>query len=492
MIEILSRHLDDQEKNLQNERIVEVVLSILGNCTFNNYKISCLSFDHKIIDHLLIILNSSENSSILSKSCRLAGNLAQFETIALSLQQKGIALSISNCLQEDANLGVLTMAIRVIRLMWNAKKFRYEILSFGSIYKIMVILHKVLHTEDEGIACKENESESIVILKRKNEPDRAISKEKLSLMIEKMDKHDVEINYEITRPESPKSSKFVLPTEKDKLELVTGIIKCLISLTAASSSQVARSVYADGFGIACLLFLANDCSKLRPTSLNIISNLSANPFAQEFLGINNDLVSNAAALLLNSDDLEKPLDSCESRFCLNILCFSSENACNRLKLRRSGVFRSLLLTANTSTCNREKAMLIFMFYQFRFDQLSLDTLIENGFINVMVKILGNLVETKEVDHIKFDDPSLDEERKDEQKSKQKKRPHIETNFGFNNSSIQKMMRYDPGSPSSSSSGYGSNQQFSPSRSSGYSPINSPMRYDDEVIFLIFMYSLPPF
>lgn len=384
-------------------------------------------------------------------------------------------MSTSNCLSDDAMPSVLTMAIRAIRLLWNSKRFRFEILSFGSIYKIMVILYKLLKNKNEKSQESKEES-NFVILKREHEPDRAISKEKLSNMLEKMEKHDVEINYEISKPER-KDETFNMPMEKDSLDLVAGILKCLLSITAMSSSQVARSVYADGFGISCLMFLADDTNKYRSMSLKIISNLSSNTLAQEYLAINNDLISNVSNLLLNSDQLEKPLDINEQKYCINILCLSSENACNRGKLRRSGVFKSLLLIANSTTCDKELALLIFTFYQFRFDQLGLDTLLTLGFIDVMIKVLADLIDKKEVDHIRFDDPSLDDERKEEMKQKQKKRSMVDQPSSFN--CFSKYMRYDPGSPSSSSSGYASAQQFSPSRSSGYSPFNSPSRSNQD-------------
>lgn len=480
---------NEEDSSEWNDKILEVILSILGNCTCNNEncanqvksavtfpcsstKITFQAFESNITITLVSIVNKSDNSSILGKACRLIGNLSQFQKIAFELQSKGIALSTSNCLSDDASPAVLTMAIRAIRLMWNSKRFRFEILSFGSIYKIMVILFKHLKNNNEKVEEPEPESD-FVILKRQHEPDRAISKEKLSLMIEKMEKHEVEINYEISRPEK-KDDTFNMPLEREKIELVSGVLKCLLSITATTSAQVARSVYADGFGISCLMFLAGETSKYRSMSLKIISNLSSNSLAQEYLAINNDLVVDVSNLLLNSDDLEKPLDLSEIKFCINILCLSSENACNRAKLRRSGVFKNLLEIANTSKCDKELSLLIFMFYQFRFDEVGLENLLKLGFINVLIKIMADLIEAKDVDHIKFDDPSLDDERKEEQKQKQKKRSMVEPPAAFNN--FSKYMRYgDPGSPSSSSSGYASNQQFSPSRCSGYSPFNSPTR-----------------
>ena len=490
MIELLVLRNEEESSEIRG-KIIEVILSIVGNCTCKNE--SCAiqvisikefvllkklltkhfqqAFEANVIDNVISLMNNSENSSILTKACRLIGNLAQFEKIAIALQSKGIALSTSNCLSDDANSSVLTMSVRAIRLMWNSKRFRFEILSFGSIYKIMVILYKLLKKTERSEE-PEPESDFVILKGRNNEPDRAISKIKLNNIIEKMEKNDVEINYEIKKPEK-KDDSFAMPADKENIELVSGILKCLLTITATSSTQVARSVYADGFGISCLMFLADETSKFRASALKIISNLSSNTSAQEYLGTNNDLVSNVSSLLLNSEQLEKPLDFNEKKFCINIICLSSENACNRGKLRRSGVFKSLLAIANTSNCDKELALLIFTFYQFRFDQLGLDAFLELGFINVLIKVLGNLIETKEVDHIKFDDPSLDEERKEEQKIKQKKRSIVELQSSFN--SVSKYMRYDSGSPSSSSNGY----QYSPSRSSGYSPFSSPSRsYQD--------------
>lgn len=421
-------------------------------------------------------MNRSESAAILSKACRLNGNLAQFPKIAFVLQSKGIALAVSNCLTEDASSGVLVMAVRVIRLMWSVKKFRYEILSYGSIYKIMVILFKKLKSA-EKLEKVEPESD-VVILKRQHEPDRTISKEKLSLMIAKMEKNEVEVNYEIKKPERRTNDAFALPADKETLELIAAILKCVLTITATTLPQVARSVYAEGYGILCLIFLAGKTCKYRAMSLQIISRLSSNAQAQEYLAVNNDLITEVADLLLNADTLEKPLDDAERKFCINILCLSSESACSRGKLRRSGVFKSLLHIANISTCKKELSLLIFTFFQFRFDQLGLDTLLQLGFINVLIRILDHLMEEKEVDHIKFDDPSLDEERKEEQKQKQRKRSLAEPPVNFN--SFSKYMRYDScGSPGSSSGDYTYVPPFSPGRSSGYSPVSSPSRsYQD--------------
>lgn len=470
LMKILSKiQLDDSDNQAsQNEKIIEVILSILGNCTYKNEKCANQAFENNISEVIIAVLNNNtDNNSIMTKACRLIGNLAQYQKIALNLQSKGLALSVSNLLSEEGSRSMLTMAVRIIRLMWQSKRFRFEIISFGSIHKVMTILYNVL--KSECVSDPEVDS-NVIILKRRNEPDRTISREKLGSMIEKIDKQEVEVTYEIQKPPKRKSIELQLPEDKDSLDLVSGIIKCIHTLTESSSSQVARSICADGLGTECLTHLSGENSKHRAMSLNILSNLSTNTLSQGYLAVNNDLISNVANMLLNAENLDHPLDEREKKYCLNILCFSSENACNRGKLRRSGVFKSLLNIANTTSVEREIAMLIFTFYQFRFDELGLDSLLELGFIHVMIKILGDMIVNKEVDHIKFDDPSLDEEKKEEQKSKQKKRPPPEAMMKY-----AKYPRYDPGSPSSSSSGYTNLHQTSLSDTSGYSPYNSPSR-----------------
>ncbi|KAG5671393.1 hypothetical protein PVAND_001591 [Polypedilum vanderplanki] len=470
----------------ENDKIIEILLSILGNCTF--YKSSAeKAHEANIAEHVVALINKSDDNVIKAKSCRLLGNLAQFEKTGLKLQQFGAALCLSNCLSDESSPHLLMMAVRAIRLLWSSKKFRFEILSFGSIAKIVSCLKSTLKKTEENSSSDENdELANMVIFRRSNssEPDRLITKEKLSTIIEKMQKHDYRIDYEILKPEKRKRNEFELPTKKESIEVISAILKSLLTISATSLPQVARSILN---GVSCFLYLIEESTKFRPMCLKIFSNLSYNAFAQEFLGINNELIPTICKLLLTAQNQEKPLDQNEQKYCLDIICLSSENACNRLKLRRSGVFKTMLSIANTTTIQSELNLLIFAFFQFRFDEDGLKTLIQLNLINVLIKILADIIESKEVDHIKTDDPSLAEERKEEQRIKQqqqqvqqqrKRRASFNMSSSFN--CTNKFMRYDSGSPSHCSSGYSSTQLYSPTRSSsGYSPVNSPVRcYDD--------------
>ena len=115
--------------------------------------------------------------------------------------------------------------------------------------------------------------------------------------------------------------------------------------------------------------------------------------------------------------------------------------------------------------------------------MGIDTLLEYGLIDALIVILKSIIEKKDVDHIRFDDPSLVDPEESKIKGKQQKKRSREDSNGY--TQYQKYMRYEDtswsiaGSPGSSS-GYGSNQyQCSPSRSSQYSSYNSPSRsYDN--------------
>ncbi|XP_070503356.1 uncharacterized protein Rnb [Chironomus tepperi] len=471
---VLSKRVEKSFQSDENIKIIDVLLSILANCTYNNKAAANQVFDVSITESLMTIINKSENGILMAKTCRLLGNLVQNEKIGISFQQAGAALSLSNCLSEKSSSLLITMSLRAIRLMWNSRKFRLEILSLGTIFKIISCLRNVLKSEFKGnnVSDVEAMSSNMVILKTDSAPDRLISKQKLSSILTKMETQNVETKYELLRPEK-NNYEFAIPTSKDNSELITGLLKLLLTITGASSlmTQITKNVYADGLGIECLLFLIEESPKFRGSCLKILSNLSFSSNSQEFLGINNELISTISNLLMKYETL----DLNEQKHCLEILCLSSQNSCNRLKLKRTGVFKILLSIAATSKIQEELNLLIFAFFQYRYDEDSLNLLIQLNLINVLLKVINDIIENKKVDHIKFDDS--DKDRKDDQKTNiQRKRVSNEPlQFG----GYTKFMRFEAAN-SPSSSGYGS-YQYSPSRSSsdGFSPYNSPQRcYQD--------------
>lgn len=162
-----------------------------------------------IVETVIFIVNNIEDASIQSRACRLIGNLAQQPKIAGNLQQFGVALCLSNCIADNANTQVLALAVRAMRLMWNLKRFRHQILAFGTILKVVMCLYKSLKliemTENDE---EENEKSELIVLKRSDEPDRCISKEKLEKIIEREMELQTQTNFEFQPAEKKKKIEF--------------------------------------------------------------------------------------------------------------------------------------------------------------------------------------------------------------------------------------------------------------------------------------------
>jgi hypothetical protein len=339
-----------------NPQILEVGLSILGNCCMSE-KCRKEAFEKGIVSIVIPSL-SLQNKHILSRSCRLIGNLAINPKIGEALQESGAAFALNNVLDDnEKNSQISSMAIRAVNKLYGIKKFREDFISYEMLVKIMVILSELLKPEENSEVAEDliQPYSNTVILRRQNEPDRTITKEKLAGIIRELEKTKVEIDYEIiSKPERSSFEKdFKLPTEKDSLELIQTILKCLQVITTSIHPEIARQMYGNGYGYTNLIFLSLEKCKFRSLALKVLSNLSSNTWAQGFLS-SNDLILHASQLLIDNR-----IDSNEQNYCVNIVCLSAENACNRNKIRRSGVLKTLLEIARTTVCIKQLGMVSF-------------------------------------------------------------------------------------------------------------------------------------
>lgn len=100
---------------------------------------------------------------------------------------------------------------------------------------------------------------------------------------------------------------------------------------------------------------------------------------------------------------------------------------------------------------------MYAFYQFRFDQVSTNLLVENGLVPILIKRLSQVIIGMKVDHIS----KKSEDDNDEFKKRQSlKRSRDLSPFNINRINKQRPSDYDPGSPGSSS-GYGSGSGIFP-------------------------------
>lgn len=440
------------------------------------------AFDSGVISPLIIILTNIPNPSIQGRGCRLLGNLAKHDVkILKSIQENGAAKAICSILEESSNTPVLLMAIRLFKQIWDDKKFQNEIISLGGIEQLMKILLKNLITLHENSG-DENEGDidpTRVQIKTACGRNRTVTRQKFNYMFRDFDISNNTVE-KITPEKKSYDNKFLLPEGREVLELINVIMRCFQIITSISASRIAEQLYSNCDGYLCLAFLADEDSPFRANALKVLSNLVSNVSARMALGSADVII--LATNLLTSTKLKKPLDSGEVRYCIRIICLLTGDSCNRAKIRYSGALVELLNRARVTECEKEFGIvstytfstfyfiklfvscfilqILYAFYQFRFDQVSTNLLVEKGLVPILIKRLSTVIVDMNVDHIsiKVDDDSKTKDRQS------LKRTRDLSPFNLNRTNKQRTSDYDPGSPGSSS-GYGSgsgNAPLSPS------------------------------
>lgn len=354
------------------EQVLEVDLSILGNCCTID-KCRQEAFNHGIVRKLMTVL-SLNNSVIQNRGFRLMGNLAMTPAIGKALHKASATFFISKALDTETNHVIQLMVIRALRNLWALKEFQTEAISQQCISLIVKLLRNTLKKEDY----KPESPEEIV----KNLIGQESEWEGSSL-----------------------KDMFQMPESKEKLELINGIFKFLLEVVSNLSPEISCQIYTNGYD--SLVFLSSENSQFRIYVLKILGNLCWDAWANRFLSAH-DVVVHAANLLAKKDTLTVPLTQEEQRYCLIIVCVACGNACDRNKLKRSNFLNILVDITKNSTCPKEISLILFGLYQFRFDDLGLRYLIEIGIINVLIKLIADILKNKEVEHITFADAENDE------------------------------------------------------------------------------------
>lgn len=183
------------------------------------------------------------------------------------------------------------MAIRAIRQLWNEKTVRNLLISQGCIKKIVDMLVKFARNEAKELNSEDSptEEEALgeeterVVIKRMHAPDRTITREKFKNIVRHMENshHCDIVEYQLIANYRWKDSQvFKMPEAKETVELFTGILKCLQTITTTISAQVAEELYGEeGCGIKCLVFLCSESSQFRALALKIVYHLASNPDA---------------------------------------------------------------------------------------------------------------------------------------------------------------------------------------------------------------------
>ncbi|XP_052866788.1 uncharacterized protein LOC128272939 [Anopheles cruzii] len=492
------------------EKVIEVVLSILGNCCTK--KECCKqAFDCGILNPLISIISNIPNASIQCRGCRLLGNLAQHDPISHRIARDNATTTgyaLSSILSESENTAVLIMVIRAIRQLWREKAIRQTLLEQGCIGKIVLLLVRYAQVECDALMQAGSEENPIlpsndgndgekVVLKHWHAPDRMVTKEKFNNIVRNMEHSQLcdIVGYQVIQNYRWKDRHdFKLPETDETVKLFDSALKSLQMITTTVLPQVVDEIYGDtGSGLKCLVYLCGENSPFRALSLKVVSNLAANPDAIDRLTACG-VIKMAADLIMYAR-----LDEAEKRYCINMMCLLTKEACNRGHIRRSGALQAFMKIAKQSHEKREQAMILYALYQYRFDSLSNEILLSNGLVSFLVRILNGIIADREVAHIRHDEESesqpvhtslFSKRRSNYAKAGKVRRSdllfHYKSGNGYQHHRAAKQSKLDPycsapESPESGSSGYASTS-YSAGRSPSTSVGSSPPRLPEDEAF----------
>lgn len=236
------------------EKILEVALSILGNCCtvkdcckqvnstiehFNAFIIkSCYSLkaiSNGIVPPLLTILKSIPNPRVQCRACRLLGNLARESNEKICTLAKGIGVVLASVLEDSKDTQTLSMTIRAVRLLWNEMPFYEEFVRFDGVDKILIILV------------------SSTMIERQIEPNKSIveqntqEKERVEFMethIQFMESVNSKVfDHEILKTTKlPAEDAFKIPEKSEEKELFAEILRCLETVTNMPALRIVYNV----------------------------------------------------------------------------------------------------------------------------------------------------------------------------------------------------------------------------------------------------------
>lgn len=218
------------------EKILEVALSILGNCcTQKECCKQAISFG--VVPPLLTILKSIPNPRVQCRACRLLGNLAHESNEKLCTLAKGIAVTMASVLEDSEDIGTRCMAVRAIRLLWSEMPFYEEFVRYDGVDKILGILLR-------STMLAESASDAIKSITEQNPCEK--------LRVEFMEEHipcmesvnskvfDQEIMKKIKVP----IGKFNIPEgqSQEERDLFAQLLKCLETVTNMPAVRIVRNV----------------------------------------------------------------------------------------------------------------------------------------------------------------------------------------------------------------------------------------------------------
>lgn len=216
------------------EKILEVALSILGNCCMQ--KDCCKqAISNGIVPPLLTILKSIPNPRVQCRACRLLGNLARESNEKICTLAKGVGVVLASVLEDTKDIPTLCMAVRAIRLLWTEMQFYEEFVRFDGVDKILNILIKSTKIEQ-----KVDPGKSIV----EQNPYEKGRVEFMATHIQIMESVNSKVfDHEILKTTKPPvEDAFKIPEGPEQQELFGEILRCLEAVTNIPALRIVYNV----------------------------------------------------------------------------------------------------------------------------------------------------------------------------------------------------------------------------------------------------------
>lgn len=216
------------------EKILEVALSILGNCCTQK-SCSKQAISNGIVPPLLTILKSIPNPKVQCRVCRLLGNLARESNEKLCTFSKGIGIVVASVLEDTKDVPTLGMAIRATRLLWNEMPFYDEFVRSDGVDRMLGILANTTIVEPSTREVKS------VVEQNPHEKERVEFMETHIQIMETI--NSLAFDREILKKSKPVDDEgFRIPSDPEQHNLLIEILKCLEIVTSVPTLRIIYSV----------------------------------------------------------------------------------------------------------------------------------------------------------------------------------------------------------------------------------------------------------
>nr|CAD7427753.1 unnamed protein product [Timema monikensis] len=126
-----------------NEKLIDVALSLLGQCCYMKEDIRLKVCEYGVIPSLVVILRNMTRDCVLCRASRLVGNLAQTPSVAQQLHSAEIVAPLVTILgTKNTSNSTILMTIRALRLLWSVAKRRADMLKCNTVRLVVTLLER--------------------------------------------------------------------------------------------------------------------------------------------------------------------------------------------------------------------------------------------------------------------------------------------------------------------------------------------------------------